>query len=709
MIIKSISIENFKSYYGGNNKFEFSEGLNIISGHEGSGKSNLFDAFMWVLFNRISGMKKDERLAEDNVKYINDRIKNEYFIKKSEDKIRCSVKLDVILPHENNKHYEIIKEKMIFLKNNHSGNSIFDRNVWVYENTELIVRWTDENYNEKEKYNENAKTELDRIFPEKIRKYIWFQGEQLNELLDFENEDTLKKAIQYISYLSVYGNMKTVIKETHRLLGVKVRNKISANNRDAKKYNKLSAELLEAETELQKNKELRTNWEKEYNNLEESEKDQNEKLTILAGFPELKSREGLLMGKVEDLKNQVSNLGNQEISSFVKRWMLKGTDKLLSTAADELAKFEKYRLGLAAKNKKQFSEGVPGDTLIREILKLKKCTICGREVILDSDEYKLIESHLDKNKKMKILDPEIENLHGKVMNLKGKPAQLIYQIKNIDQEILTHKQTIREKQIERNRNTKELSDVREKIKDLVREKGHDLYNLNAENINSTLSRIRSDKEKLKRKIDTSNRDIILGESKITRINSEIRGLKNPGEAELPEETLLKYTEFLKSVIENQTQKEKIELVKKIEETANKIQENIANINNIVIVYVKIDTNDYTISFVDANGQPNSGHGAQNTLAKMSIINAIIKLSNIKQNKEYPFIADAPTSDFAFEFTSRFFESLSNTYKQSIIMTKDLMTEIDNYRNKNFVKTVYEICKNSSEEIALTTNSITVIK
>ena len=40
-----IEITNFKSYYG-TSEFTFSDGLNIISGHEGSGKSNFFDAFM---------------------------------------------------------------------------------------------------------------------------------------------------------------------------------------------------------------------------------------------------------------------------------------------------------------------------------------------------------------------------------------------------------------------------------------------------------------------------------------------------------------------------------------------------------------------------------------------------------------------------------------------------------------------------------------
>lgn len=39
MIIKEIRIRNFRSYYGHNNKFEFSDGLSIIVGDNGDGKT----------------------------------------------------------------------------------------------------------------------------------------------------------------------------------------------------------------------------------------------------------------------------------------------------------------------------------------------------------------------------------------------------------------------------------------------------------------------------------------------------------------------------------------------------------------------------------------------------------------------------------------------------------------------------------------------
>ena len=47
MIIKKLTIKNFRSYFG-EQCFEFSERLNLILGANGDGKSTLFDAIKWV-------------------------------------------------------------------------------------------------------------------------------------------------------------------------------------------------------------------------------------------------------------------------------------------------------------------------------------------------------------------------------------------------------------------------------------------------------------------------------------------------------------------------------------------------------------------------------------------------------------------------------------------------------------------------------------
>ena len=51
MIIKSITIENFRSYYG-NNHIELGEGLTLIIGSNGDGKTTLFEALEWLFRTR---------------------------------------------------------------------------------------------------------------------------------------------------------------------------------------------------------------------------------------------------------------------------------------------------------------------------------------------------------------------------------------------------------------------------------------------------------------------------------------------------------------------------------------------------------------------------------------------------------------------------------------------------------------------------------
>lgn len=52
MIIKEIQIKNFRSYYGDNNKFEFSDGLTLILGDNGDGKTTFLTRFNGCLIRQ---------------------------------------------------------------------------------------------------------------------------------------------------------------------------------------------------------------------------------------------------------------------------------------------------------------------------------------------------------------------------------------------------------------------------------------------------------------------------------------------------------------------------------------------------------------------------------------------------------------------------------------------------------------------------------
>ena len=97
MIIKEIEVKNFKSFYDSNTLI-FEKGLNLISGHEGSGKSNLFDAFLWALFCRVSKTRRDEDIDEGDLSIVNDKKKQEVFDAKSDSTIAIEVRIKIEVP-----------------------------------------------------------------------------------------------------------------------------------------------------------------------------------------------------------------------------------------------------------------------------------------------------------------------------------------------------------------------------------------------------------------------------------------------------------------------------------------------------------------------------------------------------------------------------------------------------------------------------------
>lgn len=79
MRIKSIDIKNFRSYYGENNHFEFSDGLTLILGDNGDGKTTFFEALEWLFdttseranLSNVSEMRKSKlEIGEHDEVYV---------------------------------------------------------------------------------------------------------------------------------------------------------------------------------------------------------------------------------------------------------------------------------------------------------------------------------------------------------------------------------------------------------------------------------------------------------------------------------------------------------------------------------------------------------------------------------------------------------------------------------------------------------------
>src|SRR5437763_1191824 len=78
MIIEKIELDNFMCY-AGKQSMDFCEGINVVIGDNGYGKSKLYDAFYWVMYDQVFVPEKKEFQNTKAVrsKIISDKAKAE--------------------------------------------------------------------------------------------------------------------------------------------------------------------------------------------------------------------------------------------------------------------------------------------------------------------------------------------------------------------------------------------------------------------------------------------------------------------------------------------------------------------------------------------------------------------------------------------------------------------------------------------------------
>ena len=77
MIIQKIEIENFRSYYK-QNAFELTNGLNLIIGSNGDGKTTFYEALEWLF--RTDGTNKMDTKKKNKKRDFENSINNYLFL-----------------------------------------------------------------------------------------------------------------------------------------------------------------------------------------------------------------------------------------------------------------------------------------------------------------------------------------------------------------------------------------------------------------------------------------------------------------------------------------------------------------------------------------------------------------------------------------------------------------------------------------------------
>ena len=233
MIIRSISMKNFQCYFGEHerNTFNFKEGLNLVIGDNGGGKSKLYDAFYWIIYDKIfnSDIRRFQPTNSYKEKFISDKAKSQCVVG---DYINVEVNLNA--KSSADKEYKITRI--------YRAKKISEREWECDSSSRLLIdenkasRWV----SIEEKYHDHI---LNLVIPQHLKPYMWFQGEQVDGLMDFSDKSTLTNVMNLLSNITLYDDLIGITKKGHETSEKKYRAAQNKLIKDAGKSESLNKEL----------------------------------------------------------------------------------------------------------------------------------------------------------------------------------------------------------------------------------------------------------------------------------------------------------------------------------------------------------------------------------------------------------------------------------------------------------------------------------
>ena len=406
MIVKSMTIENFRPYKGPLS-IDFARGeknVTIIQGRNDMGKTSFINAFTWCLYDkepfRDEGIEgRCNQLALDEV-----NIKDE-----------VDVKVEMFMEDSSGRNIRIIR-KQTFIKTS-------DMASRSKNNSELII-YRDDGLNEVKI--ENPDKYIKNNLPESLQEYFMFTGEKLTQFFK-KDQELVKKGVYTLYQLDLLENINIQAKKWETYFSNKFR-KINPKLSELK--NELSQIIEDEQNDkilLRQNREHIKTLEVEiktlYMEIGSSGADANE---IRKDIENLNDEKRSLKYDLEGIQKEYSSLISDNFSHIMAYDLLKNLEKW--------AEFEEK-----SENEKDIPFIISD---LKKLLKNKEC-VCGASLEKHTNQYKHIEhliEYLEETSNESGL--KIENIIAELLNVSGNV--LARYPTNFSVDLSAKKQKIRE-------------------------------------------------------------------------------------------------------------------------------------------------------------------------------------------------------------------------------------------------------------------------
>jgi DNA sulfur modification protein DndD len=684
-------------YYGGDNTFDFINGLNLILGANGYGKSKLYDGFQWVFSDQVTSSDPNNKSGYKKTTTLKKELISEKALIEcaTGEQVECKVELEV--EHYNGTIYKIIRSYTCKRLNDEEWFEPNESKLAIYKKDYLDYKPVPEN---------DKGNLLDLLLPTDVRPYMWFQGERgINALIDVSSENSLKNVIRKLSDISKWD----VYIDTSKKAWETAKNAFDQAMKNSKRNQDRIATLQSKQNQLER--EI-GNYDKL---IEENQRnlklaqEKNEEMSIqLENASSLQKLQAEEESILKDLRRVVAEIdaANESFNRklFNNYWLLSGLngvtekyDKLFgdynATIADKKNE-ENLKRRAEEQLQTRLPDGVPEPIHIRKMLEIHKCLVCDRDAPVGSPAYEAIKSLLVDNEAPKTeavkseLYPLFNDLYRNNIALEDAINHGEEQIRD---EILaiSKNSTLKQQLVE------DLEIKGKEIQEQLRISGLN----NPKHIIDSFRITSADISKYAGFIakDESSREDCTKELKL--VTAELGRLS---EGEIPASYVIKrdlLADF-KDLTVRVKKAKYLELVGILEAKANEHYEAINRPTGAFygkIKFEEIAEGGYRPIIVDPAKEDLDVTGSLNTSVisamKLAIIMAIVS-ANTNRNyvNFYPLISDAPASDFDVVKTKTFLLETAQTFKQSIIIMKETLVEDDarEMRYKPDMEKIYEI-------------------
>ena len=666
MIIKTIEIQNFRSYYK-ENKFELVNGLNLILGANGDGKTTFYEALEWLF--RTDGTQKMD------TKYISKKRCEDLFDNES-DMVR------VAMSYEHDGKNKTLEKQFRFMKaiGGEIGTSNYEFNLIVDNGIERSV---------------TNGIDFDRDLASEVRQFIMFKGEA--DLDIFQRSNALKMLTDTFSDIKnfeAYFSFMEYAKNKAEQARDNAQNKDRKNNKSIETLQRTIEEetgiLSEIERDIRIKSDEVTNFETLLKNLENSKEASEQLKLVNRRIESLASKRTEARGRIKE---------DYTINLLDDMWILLGFESIANEYSTKVSYADKLKRKLDDDHKKTYITDkiihriqkdfvplpvhIPGQKIMEEMIQEEVCKICGRPAQKHTEPWNYMVQRLEEYKaSLKVSNDEdeqipplyknnyIDELQKRDTILNDNLASVAKTRYKINETIKFNADRYNEVRLLEANLEKEYE---QKKRILAHSDGLSEEQLlaNFENVSNWTNKQRDAEDRIKTlKIKREQHRAIRDDAE------EILGKLAKGTSAEIYANAYRIISKISDAFKDAKELNKKKLLTAIEDEANNYlaQLNIDDFKGTIRIKEKANGQAEAILMNDDDTRIFNPNAALRTTYLMSVLFAIGKIASKKKETPYPLLFDAPTSSFTGKKEADFFNVISGLDKQVIIVTKSFLKD-----------------------------------